>query len=57
MKGRKDIPGCCGVKHVPHLRRLGFLLRFFPPLTQWAKLCRAYGAGLVWGVGIGAFGI
>jgi hypothetical protein len=40
-KDRKDIPGCCGAKHVSHLRRLGFFLRCFPGLPAWASLCRA----------------
>jgi hypothetical protein len=27
---------------------LGFGLRFFPVVTHWANLCRAYGAGVTW---------
>ena len=33
---------------VSHLRRSEFLLRRVPGLPGWAKLCRAYGAGLEW---------
>src|SRR5277367_5268469 len=35
------------VKLVSHLRRSRFL-QAFPGLPAWAKLCRAYGAGLEW---------